>query len=239
MTNHLSWSMLLALAGATAACAGETDLILDAGSSQEAGQQDQAVYSDWGQLDQSVGGTSCNEVLDCVAACDTTTCADECIEAGSPGAQVQINALISCQSVARGDVCKAECPTATAECFACVERVCGTEQHDCLFGKPFPGFGDRCDAVTECVDILTCAGQASTGQGYCTYACETPQKVCLGAPAETYASCITSVEGGGFVCGFICKKGLTSYQCPAPQVCSTAEAPPAGSGVYLCEAPAI
>ncbi len=240
MTTYVRWFMIVGLAGAVAACAGETAVPRDGGPSQEAGQLDQGLSPDWGQLDQTVGGNSCNEVLDCVVECEIKSCATECIAGGASGAQTLINELLHCLEVARTGACQQQCTTpSSAECYSCVDRQCGEERHACFFGNPLPGFGDPCDEVIECADVLTCAGQQATGQGYCTYTCETPNEICPGASLEAYSSCITPIEGSGFVCGFVCKINATTYRCPAPQVCSTAEAPPAGSGVYLCEAPSI
>ena len=125
-------------------------------------------------------GTSCAEIVTCVNACADEACFQRCIEAGTPTAQGQINAIINCLQTN----CSGVDPN-DAEAFAqCQQNFCSAELNACSGGGGGGGGGTgdaSCNEIVDCV--LTCTSQE------CAQACVGDGTPAAQNAAVAYVNC--------------------------------------------------
>jgi hypothetical protein len=91
---------------------------------------------------------NCNEIIGCINECSDQTCYEGCIAQGSPTAQSQIGALLTCIDN--------NCTGLSGEEFqACQNDECRTELRTCQASSAGT---DSCSEVVDC--ILPCADEA-------------------------------------------------------------------------------
>jgi hypothetical protein len=209
---------------------GVVDLGVDAGQFEV----DAKVEVDAGS--DLAAGSNCWQILKCIEACPETppSCQMDCVAGGGEEGQAAFYALMSCFETAEGGTCAEDCKD--GDCFDCLDQACRSEGERCRNGQLIAGFGDPCDVLDpqSCVAGLTCYAVAPrTTQGYCNKRCPQPGEICEGSPPGMLAGCIMPLDDGGTACGFLCRVGSRTFDCPEKQNCSTAATPPE-SDQYLC-----
>jgi hypothetical protein len=107
-------------------------------------------------------------------------------------------------------------------------------------------FGRICDATKKCADTApecVIGIQGSSDKGYCSRTCTDVGQECFGAPNGQQAKCVPfttpgkNLDGGGKVdagikmlCGFFCKAGGLTWDCPVGMTCGKANE----QGTALC-----
>ena len=126
----------------------------------------------------SVGGTSCADIYQCLAGCapGDASCANACVAAGSSAGQQLFNAANNCMVGASAGTCATSCATpASPQCDACLQSACGAQLAACFGASrpPLPADGGVADGGGSlgCQGIFNCLAGCPNGSPACSNAC--------------------------------------------------------------------
>lgn len=185
---------------------------------------DYGPYPDYGQPSEGGTGSTCTQIMSCVANCGAsdTACLNSCVAAGSADAQAKFQALLTCMNNAGTGTCATDCADPSSQaCSTCIAGACAAEITACQAGGTATGSnsGAICNQSTPCPDMSEgCffTQESATGNGMCLGKCQNTGDNCQVPNAATQLSkCqIQETTTKEMYCGWFCEVSGQTYSCP-------------------------
>jgi hypothetical protein len=195
----------------------------DSGPPTEGGLFPDYGSYDYGQPTEGGTGTTCVEIMNCIATCGQSdqACMNACVAAGTADAQAKFQALLTCMNNAMTGSCSADCADPSSQaCIDCVAQACTAETQACQGGGTATGSnsGAICNSTTACPDMSEGCFQLnpSSQNGMCLGKCQTSGDNCQVSDAATQLSkCnIQEQTTGDMYCAWFCEVSGQTYSCP-------------------------